>query len=224
MTEQNENQNETNLKEMIQKAKETLLSVVDLKNRANEFFKLNDYDTAIDFNEKAKEIIKKEILEQLVKEELRKDPEVVNLIKDVNAQNLVIHSNLALFYKNKGKIHESVEHDLKVINNFDPLFDKSYFRLIINYIALNKIENAVYHYQQMKRIFDEATMTSKYDKLFKDLLANNEKFKKALEAMTKEKRSNRRGYMSYIIFFVVIMIAYFLYNQYKSKPVEEEVF
>ncbi len=97
MTEQNENQNETSMKELIQKAKETLLSVVDLKNRAIEFFKLNDYDTAIDFNQKAKEIIKKEILEQLVKEELRKDPEVVSLIKDVNAQNLVIHSNLALF-------------------------------------------------------------------------------------------------------------------------------
>ena len=217
-TESSINEN-ANIENLLKDAKDKLDSVGKLKTNGNEMFSKGEIDTAIEFYVRAKEIIKKEILENFINENIVKEEAVKVFLKDVKAENIKIHSNLALFYSKKGKWEESVENDVNIVNYLDPLFDKSYTRLIINYVALDKIENAVYYYHLLKRTFNEETVV-KYQSNISDLMQKNEKFKKAVNGLGKVKKNGGSNIMIYVIAIAVVGFAFYIYNMYK-KPAEE---
>ena len=64
------------------------------------------------------------------------------LSRDFNDLKKILMSNISLCHFKKNRYGESIQLDEMIINYLDPLFDKSYARLIQSYCGLKDTKNA----------------------------------------------------------------------------------
>jgi len=89
-----------------------LVQIKNLKNEGNLIFKAGQYESAIDFYTKARDLVLN------CNEKLKNVPKLENdlqSLKDsIKSENISIHSNLALCNFKLNKFKESSDYDLKV--------------------------------------------------------------------------------------------------------------
>ena len=160
-----------------------LSEILELKKQGNENIKTNNPLKAIEFYDKA---ISK-INEFLSKDENENDEEneinTEDLKSKINLQYKLILSNKSQSLFKLNKINESIEIDKFIIENLDNKFDKSYARLINNYIILDQIEIALKYKEQLKNLFNQEVILK-----YNDILEN-------LDKKEKEKNENMMKFM-----------------------------
>ena len=79
----------------------------------------------------------------------------LNILKQVIYQKKLILSNKSQMLLKQKKYVPSIEIDKYIIENVDNKFDKSYARLISNYLSLDDLSDAKYYAEQMKHLFNK---------------------------------------------------------------------
>ena len=72
-----------------------------------------------------------------------------NLKEEFRKLHLSILSNIALSYNKKKNFLESTKYDKRIIDEIDPLFDKSYIRIIKSYQELGNMYLAQQYYARV---------------------------------------------------------------------------
>ncbi len=107
----------------------------------------------------------------------------------------------------------------------DYYFDKSHLRLIQNYIKLEKLENAVYHWNNMRKVFTNDTL-EKHKEVFDKILKENKNFSDALNKYKNSPRGGGKNSSRYLMILGLIIFAgawfYMRYNK-TNKPQEHTV-
>jgi two-component SAPR family response regulator len=131
---------------------EKLKVVLDIKNKANEALLKGDMDESVTQYQNLLTLIEDFLAENkdVTKDNTVKMGELLN-------QKKLIMSNLALAYNKLKKYQESADLDQKVIL-MDPLFDKSYARIIMSFLAMGKKENALYYRNIMVNTFQQSVL------------------------------------------------------------------
>jgi tetratricopeptide (TPR) repeat protein len=93
--------------------------------------------------------------------------------EEIKKEYKLIISNMALCLSKLGRFKESVQCDIKIIQKLDKLFDKSYARLIMSYLAQNNFTMANYFASLLRHYFSESTQN-----MYKDITENLEKERK----------------------------------------------
>jgi len=158
-----------------------LSEILEFKKQGNEHIKTNNPLKAIEFYDKA---ISK-INEFLAENENENENEINtdDLKTKIKLQYKLILSNKSQSLFKLNKINESIEIDKFIIENLDNKFDKSYARLINNYLILDQIETALKYKEQLKNIFSQEVILK-----YNDILEN-------LEKKEKEKNENMMNFM-----------------------------
>ena len=99
-----------------------------------------------------------------------------------------IMSNLSLCYTKTEKYQESIDLDLKIIS-IDQNYDKSYGRLLKNYLKINKREQAIYFGEILSKFHDETK------EKYKEELTKLDETKKQLQDEYNKKRAEERKIM-----------------------------
>ena len=92
----------------------------------------------------------------------------LNILKQVIYQKKLILSNKSQMLLKQKKYFSSIEIDKYIIENVDNKFDKSYARLISNYLSLDDLSDAKYYAEQMKNLFNKE-ITDKYSDIINRL-------------------------------------------------------
>ena len=87
------------------------------------------------------------------------------------------------------KYFSSIEIDKYIIENVDNKFDKSYARLISNYLSLDNISDAKYYSEQMKNLFNKEIL-DKYNDIFNRLKQKEEEKNSFLKTFYKKSKKN----------------------------------
>jgi hypothetical protein len=119
--------------------------ILSLKEQGNAKIK-EDIDEAIKLYDKAIKIIYD------YEDNPNKD---TNILKQVVNQKKLILSNKSQMLLKQKKYFPSIEIDKYIIENVDNKFDKSYARLISNYLSLDDLSDAKYYAEQMKHLFNK---------------------------------------------------------------------
>ena len=122
--------------------------ILSLKEQGNAKIK-EDIDEAIKIYDKAIKIIYD------YEDNPNKD---TNILKQVVNQKKLILSNKSQMLLKQKKYFPSIEIDKYIIENVDNKFDKSYARLISNYLSLDDLSDAKYYAEQMKHLFNKEIM------------------------------------------------------------------
>jgi len=95
-------------------------------------------------------------------------------------------------------------------------------RLIQNYLKLDKLDNAVYYFQYLKRTFDEKTV-NKHKAILDSLQSDNKQFSDYLEKMkiNNSKSGNKANWMIYLLILGILIYGLFYYykNYYSASAV-----
>ena len=122
--------------------------ILSLKEQGNAKIK-EDIDEAIKIYDKAIKIIYD------YEDNPNKD---TNILKQVVNQKKLILSNKSQMLLKQKKYVPSIEIDKYIIENVDNKFDKSYARLISNYLSIDDLSDAKYYADQMKNLFNKEIM------------------------------------------------------------------
>ena len=122
--------------------------ILSLKEQGNAKIK-EDIDEAIKIYDKAIKIIYD------YEDNPNKD---TNILKQVVNQKKLILSNKSQMLLKQKKYFPSIEIDKYIIENVDNKFDKSYARLISNYLSIDDLSDAIYYADQMKNLFNKEIM------------------------------------------------------------------
>ena len=122
--------------------------ILSLKEQGNAKIK-EDIDEAIKIYDKAIKIIYD------YEDNPNKD---TNILKQVVNQKKLILSNKSQMLLKQKKYFPSIEIDKYIIENVDNKFDKSYARLISNYLSIDDLSDAKYYADQMKNLFNKEIM------------------------------------------------------------------
>ena len=176
----------------------------DLKTEGNNLIK-SDLEKAI---EKYEEAYKKssELIPRAYKEK--------DYNKEQCSEIILLHkqimSNLSLSYQKKGEYEKSIDLDLKIIAA-DTNYDKSYARLFMNYMNINKPQSAVYYGTLLKKNFSEETK-EKYKDLIPKIEEEEKKIQKEIdEYKAKQRNETIKSVLKYIIPLLVLIIAVVVY-------------
>lgn len=96
--------------------------------------------------------------------------------EEIKKEYKLIISNMALCFSKLGRLQESAQCDIKIIQKLDKLFDKSYARLVLTYLARNNFTLANYYASLLRHYFNESTQKNYADimeKLEKERKKNN---------------------------------------------------
>ena len=178
------------------------------KVKGNENFKKNDNDLAKDNYKNGIDIGDAffKTIPDSEKENLKENEYYLKFKSELRN----CYSNLAAVYLKMNNFKEIIELDKNIIYNLDNRFDKSYVRIILSYWSLNDVENSTNFYMMFIKKFSRETV-QKYDEQLKPV---EEKSKELLEEMKKKyqtqtpKQGGYKQYLTKIIFFVVILLAY----------------
>ena len=119
-------------------------------------------------------------------------------------------SNLSLSYQKKGEYEKSIDLDLKIIAA-DTNYDKSYARLFMNYMNINKPQSAVYYGTLLKKNFSEETK-EKYKDLIPKIEEEEKKIQKEIDEYKAKQRSDTiKSILKYAIPILVLVIAIVVY-------------
>ena len=119
--------------------------ILSLKEQGNAKIK-EDIDEAIKIYDKAIKIIYD------YEDNPKKDTNILQQV--VNLKKLILSNKSQMLLKQK-KYVPSIEIDKYIIENVDNKFDKSYARLISNYLSLDDLSDAKYYAEQMKHLFNK---------------------------------------------------------------------
>ena len=119
--------------------------ILSLKEQGNAKIK-EDIDEAIKLYDKAIKIIYD------YEDNPKKDTNILQQV--VNLKKLILSNKSQMLLKQK-KYVPSIEIDKYIIENVDNKFDKSYARLISNYLSLDDLSDAKYYAEQMKHLFNK---------------------------------------------------------------------
>ena len=176
----------------------------DLKTEGNNLIK-SDLEKAI---EKYEEAYKKssELIPRAYKEK--------DYNKEQCSEIILLHkqimSNLSLSYQKKGEYEKSIDLDLKIIAA-DTNYDKSYARLFMNYMNINKPQSAVYYGTLLKKNFSEETK-EKYKDLIPKIEEEEKKIQKEIDEYKAKQRSDTiKSILKYAIPILVLVIAIVVY-------------
>ena len=122
--------------------------ILSLKEQGNAKIK-EDIDEAIKIYDKAIKIIYD------YEDNPKKD---TTILKQVVNQKKLILSNKSQMLLKQQKYVPSIEIDKYIIENVDNKFDKSYARLISNYLSIDDLSDAKYYADQMKNLFNKEIM------------------------------------------------------------------
>ena len=176
----------------------------DLKTEGNNLIK-SDLEKAI---EKYEEAYKKssELIPKAYKEKDYNKEQCSEII----LLNKQIMSNLSLSYQKKGEYEKSIDLDLKIIAA-DTNYDKSYARLFLNYMNINKPQSAVYYGTLLKNNFSEETK-EKYKDLIPKIEEEEKKIQKEIDEYKAKQRSETiKSILKYAIPILVLIIAIVVY-------------
>ena len=176
----------------------------DLKTEGNNLIK-SDLEKAI---EKYEEAYKKssELIPKAYKEKDYNKEQCSEII----LLNKQIMSNLSLSYQKKGEYEKSIDLDLKIIAA-DTNYDKSYARLFLNYMNINKPQSAVYYGTLLKKNFSEETK-EKYKDLIPKIEEEEKKIQKEIDEYKAKQRSETiKSILKYAIPILVLIIAIVVY-------------
>ena len=176
----------------------------DLKTEGNNLIK-SDLEKAI---EKYEEAYKKssELIPKAYKEKDYNKEQCSEII----LLNKQIMSNLSLSYQKKGEYEKSIDLDLKIIAA-DTNYDKSYARLFLNYMNINKPQSAVYYGTLLKNNFSEETK-EKYKDLIPKIEVEEKKIQKEIDEYKAKQRSETiKSILKYAIPILVLIIAIVVY-------------
>jgi hypothetical protein len=112
-----------------------------------------------------------------------------NILKQVIYQKKLILSNKSQMLLKQKKYFSSIEIDKYIIENVDNKFDKSYARLISNYLSLDNISDAKYYSEQMKNLFNKEIL-DKYNDIFNRLKQKEEEKNSFLKTFYKKSKKN----------------------------------
>jgi hypothetical protein len=112
-----------------------------------------------------------------------------NILKQVIYQKKLILSNKSQMLLKQKKYVPSIEIDKYIIENVDNKFDKSYARLISNYLSLDNISDAKYYSEQMKNLFNKEIL-DKYNDIFNRLKQKEEEKNSFLKTFYKKSKKN----------------------------------
>ena len=113
----------------------------------------------------------------------------LNILKQVIYQKKLILSNKSQMLLKQKKYFSSIEIDKYIIENVDNKFDKSYARLISNYLSLDNISDAKYYSEQMKNLFNKEIL-DKYNDIFNRLKQKEEEKNSFLKTFYKKSKKN----------------------------------
>ena len=113
----------------------------------------------------------------------------LNILKQVIYQKKLILSNKSQMLLKQKKYFTSIEIDKYIIENVDNKFDKSYARLISNYLSLDNISDAKYYSEQMKNLFNKEIL-DKYNDIFNRLKQKEEEKNSFLKTFYKKSKKN----------------------------------
>ena len=119
--------------------------ILSLKEQGNAKIK-EDIDEAIKLYDKAIKIIYD------YEDNPKKDTNILQQV--VNLKKLILSNKSQMLLKQK-KYFPSIEIDKYIIENVDNKFDKSYARLISNYLSIDDLSDAKYYAEQMKHLFNK---------------------------------------------------------------------
>lgn len=158
-----------NLNLMSLPQEEQLQTILNYKKEGNNFISSNQYEEALKVYKKLAEAIEnlfKSVNESSEAENFKK----TDTFKEINNQYKLIISNTALCLSKLGNLKDSVKCDIKIFQKLDRNFDKSYARLINNYLDLGNFTMANYFGSLMRHNFDTNT-----NKKYSDILQRLEK-------------------------------------------------
>lgn len=204
--EQNKSKEDSN--DNINKLKNKIKKLNDIKIIGNEFYLKKLYDEAISKYSEGYKIINEELLEVNRNRMLAYNPEIQNFI----SLSKHIMSYLSSSYIKQEKYKESIEIDKKIIS-LDPKYDKSYARLFKSYKKLNKRAEAVFFGDILIKNFSNE-VREKYKDLI-PLIINEKNELEKIEKQLKE-REARKKFLRLIIPIIIIVISAF-YSRFSKK-------
>jgi len=92
----------------------------------------------------------------------------------------------------KKSYHDALEFDLKIINNYDRNFDKSFIRIISSYIKTEQYETGARYLFHLKTSFNQETL-AKNGEILNSLQNDNPKFKAAFVKVVEEMAKQYTG-------------------------------
>jgi len=188
----------------------------DFTNLISEVTKFKEKGCALYKEKKIEEAkgVFKEGIDAIEKESpiINKERETNEQCKEILLLSKKILSNIALCYYKQGKYKESIEYDLKIIQNY-PNFGKSIVRLFNAYSRLNQLQQAACYGDLFLELEKDVR-----DK-FKGTQEKVQEAKKKLkEIQKKEKDKIKKDFTKYGIPVLVLLLAaltYFLLRKNK---------
>jgi len=181
-----------------------------IKTEGNDLYNKKSYEEAAEKYKQGYDKIKKE-LPNIEKEHNSQTEQLLTLYKQIS-------SNLSSCYTKLGKYQESIDLDLKIIEQ-DPKFDKAYARLFNNYMKLDKKDQALTHGESLLQFDDETK--KKYQEEKDNVIANISKLKSELK-LEKPKNKKSSFCSKFFIPFLILLIAVgvFLYLYKKEETLK----
>lgn len=164
-----------------------LKEIISLKEKANQIVLNSPEEAIIIYNDAISKIDNIEESNSKNKNDT-KLKQFNSLIKE---QKKLMISNKAVAYIKLKRYTNAIECDLMIITSLDHLFDKSYGRIISNYIELKQIDTAAHYVQEMKNIFPP-DICDKYKPLFDRLKQEEEKANMRLKAIARNSQKNQK--------------------------------
>lgn len=167
------NQNDTKLK-----------AIINLKEKANKIVGNLPEEAISIYNEALTKI---DEIERNDNSNLTKQ-----LNEEIKTQKKLIISNKAYVYTKLKRYNDAIEFDLMIISSLDHLFDKSYARIISNYIEQQEIIPAAHYLQEMKMKFS-VDICDKYKSIFERLEQEEAESNRRLKTITRNSQKNQKN-------------------------------
>lgn len=103
-------------------------------------------------------------------------------LKEILEQKKLVMSNLSLAHTKKGDYKDAIDLDLYIIY-LDPKFDKSYARLVNNYVRMDNLNQAQVYAGKLRSLFKSETI-AKYENILSNF---DDAYKKYEEAVRTKK-------------------------------------
>lgn len=175
-----------------QSLKDSLDKIISYKKEGNEQFKNKNYNEAISLYNIG--------IEKLEESMTSYDPKIQNenmkiLVKSIIEEKVNVLSNMSTCYLKLENYQQVFNLDMSIIRQFNPVWDKSYNRIIIACIKNNDLMMANQYAQILKMQFSQ-DIVEKYKGTFEDLENEN---KNHLESIKKKKNQEESECQSTLI-------------------------
>lgn len=176
------------------KYKDKIIELEKKKKEADSKIKGSLNISLFEYNEILNEIEK-------VEEEIESDKKLDSKNRQTYTARLTelkkfILSNKSHVFTKLRQIQEAITTDLYIISKIDPKFDKSYARLIQNYMQLDDLGKARYYADEMKVLFNEKIYKEKYGDIILQLEIQEDKSHANLKKFTLTSKKKEQEHIN----------------------------